>query len=433
MPHLISFGATEYMDSALTLGVLKELLLRGSPSAPRGRGRRAIVDEDERDRLREFGELEAIDFTGCVSATFVSALTSFVDTYLQSTDSDSIELPGLRRISLRGVKSITAPTLEKLIGACPSLTHLDISCTRVSPSLLERLGQSTSLHLTSLSLERCPQLTGDSIVDFLLNAPAARTLRELNLHADAKVPSPLSHFDMQALLQAPCIADGTLVYFDLSGAPLTPSTLASFPPQPALRSLGLSYLPTLSLGAIRDFIRDKASNVEVLAITGTSPELGYAPLPVPGVGAGTRRATLSQATLALHSQLISPLSNVPVRWSISGTTYADPPTRLRVVELAGPVLGALQRGSSGWRVVRSKGGRGWYVDSASGWVSGVSDAEPGASGVAGVRVAVLKRNLDEEHPRRQAIDRLADANGNVSSSVGWHSRKMEVRDRLRHG
>src|SRR5438309_1961875 len=90
MPNLTAFGATEYMDGALNLSVLNELFLRGEPSGERGRptrGRALIdnghdIEEEDRERRRECKELEAIDFTGCVSAVFVNAFTEFVNTHL---------------------------------------------------------------------------------------------------------------------------------------------------------------------------------------------------------------------------------------------------------------------------------------------------------------------------------------------------------------
>jgi len=74
-----------------------------------------------------------------------------------------------------------------------------------------------------------------------------------------------------------------------------------------------------------------------------------------------------------------------------------------------PILSGLGAGAGAWRIIRSKGGRGWYVDTASGWVDGV-----------------LRRDLDKDHSLRVAMERLADANGNVNSGVGWHARKMEI-------
>jgi len=88
-------------------------------------------------------------------------------------------------------------------------------------------------------------------------------------------------------------------------------------------------------------------------------------------------------------------------------------TRLRVIELSTTLLSALGSGAGSWRVVRSKGGRGWYVDTASGWVAGSGGA-------------LLRRDLEKGHPWRRALEMLAEANGNVSSGIGWHARKMEV-------
>jgi hypothetical protein len=82
------------------------------------------------------------------------------------------------------------------------------------------------------------------------------------------------------------------------------------------------------------------------------------------------------------------------------------------------LLGALGVGAGAWRIIKSKGGRGWYVDTASGWVA---EAGTGSG-------SVLRRDLEPTHPLRLELEKFADANGNVSSGVGWHARKMEVRE-----
>jgi hypothetical protein len=81
------------------------------------------------------------------------------------------------------------------------------------------------------------------------------------------------------------------------------------------------------------------------------------------------------------------------------------------------MLGGLGAWPSSWRTVRSKGGRGWYVDTGSGWVAPVGGGEE----------SVLRRDLETSHPLRVEMVKLSNANGNVSSGVGWHARKMEVR------
>ena len=209
----------------------------------------------------------------------------------------------------------------------------------------------------------------------------------------------------------------------MSSSPITVETLKMLPSQPRLRSLGLSYLPTLPLSALADFILHKARCVEILSIISTAPELDIAS----GV-------TARQASMALHMNLIRPLCAPPFRFtlssSLSETSGGEAPTRLRVIELSTALLNRLGRGADAWRIVRSKGGRGWYVDTSTGWV-----ADPGAAALAGYSKdgvsmseggAVLKRGLPQEHPLRIEMEKLADANGNVSSGVGWHARKLEV-------
>ncbi|KAJ8521122.1 hypothetical protein ONZ45_g2174 [Pleurotus djamor] len=436
-PNLTSFGATEYMDGALTLPVLNELFLRGSPSRGRGRpsrGRDTVVsdvndaEEDDRERRRECREIEAIDLTGCVSAVFVNSLTEFVNTHL-ITQSDSTTpqehqasrsfrdepmiFPGLLRLGLRGVKSILPNILTPLVLSFPSLTHLDLSGTRATTELLEALGASPNVRLQSLALARCTRISSASIKNFLVSSPVAFSLKELNLYGDMTFTSPLTEDDLRDIVSlAPCFASSQLVYLDLSSSPLTSSILSdSFPNQPTLRSLGLSYIPDLPLKDVAKFIEVKAKNVEVLTLVGTSPELDCGLRA--GAVNGAPRGSVRQSSVALHSHIIRPLCTPPFRLNLANDPPPPPPTRLRVIELFTPLLGGLGAGAGAWKIIRSKGGRGWYVDTASGWVSESSGS-------------VLRRDLPEGHPYRVEMERLSEANGNVSSGVGWHARKMEI-------
>jgi hypothetical protein len=421
------------MDGALTLSVLKELLLRGTPSRGRGqplRGRGLVVEDDSSEdaedlaRRRECRELEAIDLTGCVSVVFVNALTDFVNTHILPTvsESDSSEdedhgnhrrsrsgrllaweppaFPVLQRLSMRGAKSISPQILSSFVTTFPSLTHLDLSSTRASPDLLDALASSPSVRLQSLSLARCVRLTGSSIRTFLVSAPAASHITELNLYGDSIFPNPMSAEDLRDVFaKAPCFTSGELVYLDLSSASLDKGVLDSMPIQAKLRSLGLSFIPSLPLAVVQEFLRDKAAQVEILTLLGTSPELV--------------RAQPRQSPLALHSQIIRPLCTPPLNLGAPSGVSEQVPTRLRVIELTTTLLSALGAGAGSWRIVRSKGGRGWYVDTASGWISGPDGA-------------LLRRDLEKGHPWRRALEILAEANGNVSSGIGWHARKMEV-------
>ncbi len=427
------------MDGALTLPVLKELLLRGTPSRGRGqpiRGRGFLVEDvneceaEDLARRRECKELEAIDLTGCVSPVFINALTVFVNTHMRPVASEAVSsgeedfhshrrhrrapprlrfaeelvtFPGLQRLSLSGAKSIPPQILNSFVTAFPSLTHLDLSSTRASPDILDELASSPTVRLQSLSLARCVRLTGSSMRNFLISAPAARYIKELNLYGDSTFPNPMSAEQFHDVsTMAPCFTSGELVYLDISSAPVNQELLDAIPAQAKLRSLGLSYIPGLPLKAVSEFLRNKAAQVEVLTLIGTSPELV--------------RVQPRQASILLHSQVVRPLCIPPFQSGLLSDTPSlpvQPPTSLRVIELATSLLSALGVGAGHWRIIRSKGGRGWYVDTASGWVAGSGSAS-------------LRRDLEKDHPWRRALELLADANGNVNSGVGWHARKMEV-------
>ncbi|KAG8905548.1 hypothetical protein FRB99_008747 [Tulasnella sp. 403] len=420
MPQLRQFGATEYMDGALTKSVLIELLMRGAALAflnwngARGRGVSLIpnspattneMDQDDADRRRDCRGLEAIDFCGCVSSVFVQGLIDFVREYLEDDVADDgtrtpsqVTFPTIKRLGLRGVTSIPSLVLTNFILAFTSLTHLDLSGTRCSPELLVALGDSTTVRLTSLALGRCIRLTGASITDFLVDGLPARTITQLSLYGDGTFISPLTEADlMRIVTEAPCFKSGMMEYLDLSSSPVTPDVLQAIAPQRALRSLGLSHISALPLPSIAQFLLNTAPNVEVLAIVSTSPELS---LHVPW----------RELSLSLHSHIIRPLTTPPFQFSLTTVCVPKPPlTRLRVVELGVGTLNSLGAGGDAWAVVRSKGGRGWYVHTASGWENGV-----------------LRRDLPAGHPMRVELERLAASNGNVGSGVGWHARKMEV-------
>jgi hypothetical protein len=437
------------MDGALTLDVLKELFLRGMPSRPRGRRCRGRgfdqndIEEEERERRQGCKPLEAIDLTGCVSVVFANALTELVTThFLPPAESDSgseeedgrevkhltvtpLQLPGLQRLGMRGVKSILPHILTSFVLAFPSLTHLDLSGTRVNPELLSALGGSPTVRLRSLALARCTRLTSECLRDFLVDSPVSSEIVELSLYGDTTFTSPLVEDDLrEILLRAPSFTSGQMVYLDLSSSPLTKELLLEvFKPQPKLRSFGISHILTLPLKVVSDFVKTKAPKVEILTLVGTSPELDCGMR----VGMGAPRPSPLQGSVALHTQLIRPLctsSLLSFSHNANSAWKPGPPvTRLRVIELATPMLSGLGTGAGSWRIVRSKGGRGWYVDTASGWVASC-DPNRGSDTCEG---SVLKCDLEVGHPLRVQLEEWADANGNVSSGVGWHARKMEVR------
>jgi len=277
--------------------------------------------------------------------------------------------------------------------------------------------------LRALALGRCPSLTGESIEWLLTSGRSTYGLKHLSLYGDFTFPSPLTEDQLSNIvLRAPSFVSGGFEYLDLSSNPLTPTILQRFAPQPHLRSLGLSYISALPLKAISEFILQKCTSLEILTLVSTSPQL-----------LGPRGG----ASIALHQDIIAPLAKPPFSFSFSlsgGSQNKLPPaTNLRVVELSSAALAALGGGSEGWRIIRSKGGRAWYVDSRAGWVGESEGGEGGANNTqmekdGQVRPvdSVLRRDLPNGHPLRVEYERLANACGNVSSGVGWHARKMEI-------
>ncbi|KAL1407663.1 hypothetical protein Q8F55_007096 [Vanrija albida] len=429
------------------------------------------TDEEKWKRRRVFSPLEALDLTGCVSRNFTEAVDEFGENWLSmgiqeesededrhrgrsrrrltidsSTDEDEESKPlaerrtrrplfsALRRLSLRTCTTLSPPFIQNLISVMPNLTHLDLSATRVTDSLLQHLIDNCprGLRLQSLSLARCPRLDPRVVVDFLVESPAARNLIELNLFVNPTQGNAIEEEDMFRLIKdAPCFKSGRLRYLDISSAGITADHLDSsvFPPQPSLMSLGLSHIPTLRLRPIAAFLQNMAPGVEVLTLAGTA------------LSDLRPNATTMQNTLALLSDLVNPLTKLPFSIGglglLSGSNFNKPnlsagPTRLRVIELSSGVRRAIAP-SPEWMVISSKGGRGWCVDVTAGWVPadtvdtwGYVPAPGPATVGEGLSQLSFVRHLPFSHPRRKYLTQLSDLNGRVSSSVGWHSRKMEV-------
>lgn len=162
-------------------------------------------------------------------------------------------------------------------------------------------------------------------------------------------PSPLSAADLTKIFElSPAFTSRKLRYLDLSSSPVNASHLALLQPQPQLVSLGLSHIPLLPLRDLTAFVKDKAARVEVLTLTNSTPEI-------------TRPANPAAAMVVVYSLLITPLTASPL-WFDRDTPPPPPPGRLRVIELAAPLLKNLAKAkASAWRVIRSNGNRGWCV------------------------------------------------------------------------
>ncbi len=408
-------------------------------------------EDEEWERRGRSAKLEALDLTGCVSGVFGEGMERFISGWLDEPgegyegvkemlgDDEPVErvtnsrrrsiavkgidgfftsrewvhplFTGLQRLSLRGCVTLSSHNIASLMASLPGLTHLDLSFTRVCPITLANLSEFPDMRLKSLSLARSSRLTSEAIRDFLIDAPAASCLEDLNLFGDQTYSSPLTPEDLwEIITKAPCFKSGNLRYLDLSSSPITSDTLSAevFPAQPKLRSLGLSFIPDLLLDQLARFLKTQAPNVEILTLISSATRTD---LPI--------HLNAMSTTLTLHSKLINPLASPP--WSVNGSAPDTPTaTRLRVVELNSSVRRALgpSGGSQNWRVVKSKGGRGWYCDVYAGWQE---ELDP-SSGMTSLQ---YKRGMHGS-PWSKHLASLVAADGRVASNIGWHSRKMEV-------
>lgn len=400
---LVAFGASETMDSALTVEVLEALLIRGGEHSKPGRVRG--VSADRSGHAHTYIALQSLDLCGCVSPVFDAAMRVFVQRHLGTSgraigevpeeDEESpgreergrtrlrSSLPPPPRASLRGMPAAGTPIpslqrlglagvalprelLAPLVLAFPNLTHLDLSRTRTDAAMLASLGRS-HVRLESLSLSRCRALTSESITQLLVYAPAAANLVELSLEGTLLFPTPLSREDLRLVLtQAPCMLSGRLRYLDLSGCPVSDAELALMCAQPALLDLGLSSCPYVSLGGTRELLLSKAPNVQVL-------DLSHA--------AGATVPTGCVHAVHLYHELIAPCTEMPHALAIAkqlrqlgisdASTAVDAdtawraPTNLRVIELANTSLNTVRGGLGSWKVIMGAGRRGWVVDTAA--------------------------------------------------------------------
>lgn len=349
------------------------------------------------------------------------------------------QFPHVKRLGLSGARA-HAPALETFVMAFPSLTHLDLSRTMVTDTLLAALAVSGT-RLRSLGLAECPLLSSRGITDLLLSEACA-DLTELSVRRTTDGPA-LTYGDAEQLLRlAPCLRRGQMRYLDLGGCGMEDDLLHLLPAQPYLLDLGLSFSPHLSLPALADWILFRGRAIEVLdlAFSGHSPH-------------GPMTAT------TLYTLLLRPLAEAPqpsLAEQLAGLGRDPPPreaaTNLQCVGLAPAALHTVGGGIGAWRAIRGAGRRGWIIDTLAEtvvnpeveqtWVfTGVpppapacprSDVEdvsdspdaPEMDTAIAPRSHVL-RGLPPSHPRAQALRALANNQFNVAS-VGWHSHKSDI-------
>lgn len=240
LPNLREFLAQEHIDGELSTDVLRTLF--------------------------HLPMLRALDFCAASGAQFRDAMTSVVKGPI--VDELPVYLP-IQRLSFHECTVLPALVFETILPRLSRLTILDVCHTRITDKALMSLPETA--RLTHLNLSKCQSLTGDAVVEFLTNHPAAKELVYLNLHMDSKSSQLLDEDQVTELLK---ILPSTLKFLSLKGALMNAShipLLASFSKH--VEELGLGK--NISYQDIRPLLRKPEEEDKDALAAWTPHEIRY--------------------------------------------------------------------------------------------------------------------------------------------------------------
>lgn len=228
VPNLKEFLAQEHIDDDLDSAVIEKLFCG-------------------------LEKLRAIDFCACSSAKFKNAFHAVI----RAEPSPLPSVLPITRLSLHECQVLDASVYDILLPRMPHLTHLDVAHTRISDDALHSIPRTA--HLTHLNLSKCGSLSGESVVDFLTNHPAAKSLVYLNLAMDVKSHEMLSSSEITALLP---VLPKSLRSLNLKGSKMGAEHIdLLLPLTKHLEELGLGRHLTLS-HITRLFVPNESAPVE---------------------------------------------------------------------------------------------------------------------------------------------------------------------------
>lgn len=281
--------------------------------------------------------LRALDLCGLAHKEFVDGMAKV----LVPTNPLLPEKLPIKRLGLHGCTTVNPSCISTLLPRLPFLTHLDLTHTHVTDSMLQMIPKTA--RLSHLSLSRCNRLKGSAVVDFLFGHPAAQNLVFLNLLCETSRYRLLSVNDVDKLLPR---LPSSLKSLNLSGAKITSEHVPEF------RRLA-KHLEELSIGHADISLSDICTILE------------------PGVADDEGNKKPEKHTLRFLD--LTGISSVDPRVLFDTRTcnlLLPSSYPLQVIELSGKVISGLaDRKVSGkklgWRV-KDEGHRGWYVRAEAG-------------------------------------------------------------------
>ncbi|KAH7009098.1 uncharacterized protein B0I36DRAFT_231577, partial [Microdochium trichocladiopsis] len=168
-PGLREFVAQEHMDDEIDIIVLRKL-------------------------FHHLSHLTALDFCGCSSPRFRTAMTTFAKSITDKDIAFSVS-----RLSLHRCDNLPSAVFDQLLRRMNALTHLDLAGTKVSDQALQSIPHSG--RITHLNLSRCNGLAASAVLKFLQSHPGVKdSLVVLNLAVDFRTRCGLRGNDLSQLL-----------------------------------------------------------------------------------------------------------------------------------------------------------------------------------------------------------------------------------------
>jgi len=246
-------------ERAQTLNLIPATLLQCLSLSPNLReflAQEHIDDDLSSDIIRylfcSLPNLKALDFCASSSTKFRDAFNAVID----ASPSPLPEFLPITRISFHECTILPSTIYENLLPRLRYLTHLDVAHTRITSAALHSIPRTA--RLTHLNLSKCSHIAGASVVDFLTNHPAAKSLVYLNLAMDAKSHEMLTPEDLSALLP---ILPKTLRSLNLKGSKMNKDHIPLILPLTKhLEELGLGR--HLDLSSISLLFRPASSSAD---------------------------------------------------------------------------------------------------------------------------------------------------------------------------
>ena len=252
-------------------------------------------------------------------------------------DSSTSQFTQIRRLCLHECTTLKSAVFENILPRLTQVTHLDLAHTKVNDKALMSIADTA--RMTHLNLERCTQITGNAVVDFVTQHPAVRdTIVWLSLNADASRYRLLASEDLDRLLPA---LPRTLRSLNLGGARISSQHV------PALQTL--------------------ATQVEELGLKGANLSLGSDIVQILSlVGENGKPKDTNKKSSVRYIDLTDISSVTQMSLNYSPVSIKDKGSLpLEVIELSGTVLTEILRRNKNVKnpdwTVKELGRRGWYV------------------------------------------------------------------------